>query len=348
MSCIKVVSKGEEPPVAEFDAEIHHPNDGIQAAGRTPPGTSDLLDDPLTAGLRALRMRGSVFSRAEMAAPFGVRSGPLPFGVFHAVVSGRCVLRTPDADGGDPVELLQGDVVYLPRGTDHVLADNDWRPAVPRATFAPRQGPDGMELLRVPGEGDETVLLCGRVEVGDEQGEPVLELLPDVVHVSQHSNGVGAQIPALISLIAAELSSGSLGSAATAARLTDVLVLHMIRYHVESLTEADTGWLRAMSDPQISQAIGLIHNKPAQRWTAAALAREVGLSRSAFFQRFTRLVGEGPIEYLTRWRVHVASRQLRDGDSVAAAARSVGYASEASFSDAFLRVTGTRPGSIRG
>ena len=130
------------------------------------------------------------------------------------------------------------------------------------------------------------------------------------------ADGVGAQIPTLITLIAAELANGSPGSAATVARLTDVLVLHMIRHHVEHLTDADTGWLRAMSDPQISQAIGLIHNKPAQPWTAAGLAREVGLSRSAFFGRFRHLVGEGPIEYLTRWRMHIASHQLRDGESV--------------------------------
>ena len=304
-------------------------------------------DDPLTAGLHALRMRGSLFSRADMAAPFGVRSGPLPFGVFHAVVTGRCVLRIPDRGGVEPVELAQGDVVYLPHGTDHILADNDWRAATPRSSIGTRPGPDGMELLRVPGDGDRTILLCGRVEIDDSDRQPVLRLLPDVVHVTQHTSEVGAQIPTLINLIAAELASGSPGSAATVARLTDVLVLHMIRHHVDHLAHADTGWLRAMSDPQISQAISLIHNKPAQPWTAAGLAREIGLSRSAFFSRFSRLVGEGPIEYLTRWRMHVASHQLRDGESVVNTARSVGYASEASFSDAFLRITGTRPGSIR-
>ncbi len=306
------------------------------------------VTDPLTAGLRTLRMQGSLFSRAEMAAPFGVRSGPLSFGVFHAVVAGRSVLRLPDGEG-EPIELVQGDVVYLPRGSDHILADDERRAATLRSSLPTRPGPEGMELLRVPGEGEQTVLLCGVVEVDedDSRSQSVLDLLPDIVHVSAHGSGVGAQIPVLIDLIVAELADGGPGSAATVARLTDVLVLHMIRHHVEHLTTADTGWLRAMSDPQISQAIGLIHRKPAQRWTAAGLAREVGLSRSAFFERFSRLVGEGPIEYLTRWRMHVASRQLQDGGSVASAARAVGYASEASFSDAFLRVTGSRPGSVR-
>ena len=316
------------------------------SSSTTLPGPPD-ADDPLTAGLRALRMRGSLFSRAEMTAPFGVQSGPLPFGVFHAVVAGRCVIRTPQVEGSEPLELARGDVVYLPHGADHILADTDWRPAAPHSSIGTRPGPDGMQVLRITGDGDETVVLCGRVDIDEGDRQPVLHLLPDVVHVSGHGEGVGANIPTLIGLIAAELTAGAPGSAATVARLTDVLVLHMIRHHVEHLSDADTGWLRAMSDPQISQAIGLIHNEPAQPWTAAGLAREVGLSQSAFFSRFRRLVGEGPIEYLTRWRMHVATYQLRDGESVAAAARAVGYASEASFSDAFLRVTGTRPGSVR-
>ena len=187
----------------------------------------------------------------------------------------------------------------------------------------------------------------GGVELDEDDTHPVIQLLPEVVHVSRHDAGVGAQVPGLISLIASELATGGPGSVATVARLTDVLVLHMVRHHVEHLSEADTGWLRAMGDPVISQAIGLIHKSPGQPWTASALAREVGLSRSAFFSRFRRLVGEGPIEYLTRWRMHVATDRLREGQSVAAAARAVGYSSEASFSDAFLRVTGARPGSVR-
>ena len=303
--------------------------------------------DPLADGLRALRMRGSLFSRAELAAPFGVQSGTLPFGVFHAVSTGRCTLRTPGIDGSEAIELGEGDVVYLPHGADHILSDTEWRAASPRSSFGVRPGPDGMELLKVPGDGPQTTLLCGRVEIDEDDIHPVIHLLPDVIHVSGETEGVGAQVPALISLIAAELAGGGQGSATTVARLTDVLVVHMVRHHVQHLTDGDVGWLRAMGDPVISQAIGLIHRNPDRPWTGSGLAREVGLSRSAFFSRFGRLVGEGPIEYLTRWRMHVASRQLRDGHSVAAAARAVGYASEASFSDAFLRITGNRPGSVR-
>lgn len=308
------------------------------------PDSSGAVVDPLAEGLKALRMRGSLFSRAELTAPFGVRSGPLPCGVFHAVVAGDCVLRTADRD---PIPLTAGDIAYLPHGTDHVLADVEWRKAALHAELGTTQGADGMQLLEIGGDGPRTTLLCGRIDIDEDEIHPVVHLLPDVVHVTGRTDGVGAEVPTVISLIAAELAAGRPGTGATVARLTDLLVLHMVRYHVEHLTDADTGWLRAMGDPVISRAIGLIHRDPARPWTAAGLAREVGLSRSAFFDRFRRLVGEGPIEYLTRWRMHVASDRLRDGDSVAAAARAVGYATEASFSDAFLRVTGSRPGSVR-
>ena len=322
---------------------------GTTAAGGATAATA-VVDDPLAEALRALRMQGALFSRAELRAPFGVRSGPLPGGVFHAVVDGGCVLRALSADGPDviePIEVAAGDVVYLPHGADHILADDAIRPATPRSQIGTRPGPDGMELLEIDGGGEHTTLLCGRVDIEEDDIHPVLHLLPDVIHVSRHSNGVGARVPALIELLAEELRSGRPGSAVTVARLTDVLVLHMIRHHVEQLTDSDTGWLRAMADPVISQAIGLIHRDPSRAWTAAGLAREVGLSRSTFFERFRRLVGEGPIEYLTRWRMHVANHLLREGQSVAATARAVGYSTEASFSDAFLRVTGDRPGRAR-
>ena len=133
---------------------------GPAMAGAGPAGPAGV--DHLAEGLRALRMRGSLFSRAELAAPFGVRSGPLGFGVFHAVVSGRCVLRVPEVDRVGPIEMVEGDVVYLPNGDDHIVADKEWRPASPHASFRGRPGPDGMDLLKVSGGGRETVLLCGR------------------------------------------------------------------------------------------------------------------------------------------------------------------------------------------
>ncbi len=108
------------------------------------------------------------------------------------------------------------------------------------------------------------------------------------------------------------------------------------------------GWLGALKDPAIREAIGLIHRRPSYQWTAEELAGAAGLSRSAFFSRFRRTVGETPTEYLTRWRIHLATKLLREEDcSVAAAGRQVGYATEAAFSNAFLRVMGVRPGAYR-
>ena len=132
------------------------------------------------------------------------------------------------------------------------------------------------------------------------------------------------------------------------ARLTDVLVIYIIRSFIDSLPDGEAGWLAALRDPVLADALGLIHGSPEAAWTVDELARHVGLSRSAFFARFRDRVGETPAEYITRWRMHAATRLLReDRLSVAATARRVGYRTEAAFSNAFLRVMGVRPGAYK-
>ncbi|MGF1667805.1 MAG: helix-turn-helix transcriptional regulator, partial [Acidimicrobiia bacterium] len=113
------------------------------------------------------------------------------------------------------------------------------------------------------------------------------------------------------------------------------------------LDPGDGGWLGALKDPSLREAIHLMHHTPAHPWTIDELAHASGMSRSLFHQRFRETVGETPREYLTRWRMHVATRLLRDGRSVAATGRQVGYVTEAAFSNAFLRVMGIRPGAYR-
>jgi transcriptional regulator GlxA family with amidase domain len=131
-------------------------------------------------------------------------------------------------------------------------------------------------------------------------------------------------------------------------RLADVLVIQTIRAWLDQAPEAHAGWLGAMRDPQVGQAINLIHRAPGQEWTVARLAHEVAMSRSAFAARFTVLVGEPPIQYVTRWRMHVAPALLDARTaSLAEVAEKLGYRSEAAFSRAFKRETGIAPGAAR-
>ena len=155
----------------------------------------------------------------------------------------------------------------------------------------------------------------------------------------------------LVELIAAEVDGHKPGADIVVSRLTEALISRMRPGRSSVLPAALPGRGRlagALRDSEISASLGLIHGQPAHSWSAQELAAAVGLSRSTFFKRFKRLVGETPAQYLTRWRIHLATRMLRDeGASVTAAARRLGYATDAAFSNAFLRVMGVRPGAYR-
>ncbi len=301
--------------------------------------------DALTDILRSVRMEGSVFSRASLSAPFGVESGDMTRGVFHAVVQGNPWARL--AKGGDPVELSPGDVIIFPFGDNHLITnapDSAYRPMAELASSTS----GGMGRLVVDGGGARTSLICGHISFESDGAHPVFSMLPPMIHVKDNEGSIVGVAETLIGLIAGEVDNPSPGSETVVARLTDVLIVLILRAYVRDLEPGEGGWLGALKDPGIREAIGQIHRHPDHPWTAAELAQVAGMSRSAFFARFKSAVGETPADYLSRWRIHLAARQLRGGDvSVAAAGRSVGYQTEAAFSNAFLRVMGIRPGAYR-
>ena len=149
-------------------------------------------------------------------------------------------------------------------------------------------------------------------------------------------------------LIAAEGRELRPGGEAVITRLSDILVIQAIRSWIAGDPAGQTGWLGALQDPRIGRAMSLVHSDPAQPWSVATLARETAMSRSAFAARFTELVGEPVMKYVTRWRMQVALDWLRTEDvSVAALAARLGYDSEAAFSRAFKRTIGMSPGASR-
>ncbi|BDH56861.1 AraC family transcriptional regulator [Tsukamurella sp. PLM1] len=149
-------------------------------------------------------------------------------------------------------------------------------------------------------------------------------------------------------LIAAEGRHARPGGEAVITRLSDILVIQGIRRWIADHSDDRTGWLRALQDPRIGRAMSLVHRDPARRWSVAILARETAMSRSAFSARFTDLVGEPVMQYVTRWRMQVALDQLQHGDrSVEDLAARLGYASDAAFKRAFKRTLGITPGTVR-
>ena len=269
----------------------------------------------------------------------------MPTGIFHAVVRGQPWAQV--ADAGDPIELEPGDVVMFPFGDNHLITDAPGRAHRPIGLLT---GLDdrGMGHLVVEGGGARTSLICGTVTFDRGEAHPVFSMLPSMIHVRNLNGQNSGVVETLIDLIAAEVDNPVPGSEIVVARLTDVLIVYMLRAYINGLDSGVGGWLGALKDPALREAIGLMHRNPEYQWTAEELAEAASLSRSAFFARFRRTVGETPAEYLTRWRVHLATKLLREDDySVAAAGRQVGYATEAAFSNAFLRVMSVRPGAYR-
>ena len=126
--------------------------------------------------------------------------------------------------------------------------------------------------------------------------------------------------------------------------LSELLFVEAVRRHLENVSLDQGGWLNALRDPIVGRALALLHAQPSQPWTLEKLARETGTSRSVLAERFSRLVGQSPMKYLTRWRIQIAARMLSDGTSkVSAIGIDIGYASEAAFSRIFKKVAGVSP-----
>lgn len=266
---------------------------------------------------------------------------------FHLIAEGACWLQTADAA---PIQLVSGDVVLLPRGTTHQLTGAPHQDARPYAELEAAHPPGRDGVIDLGGDGPVVRVVCGKFNyAGNTSGHLVLSALPEVVHVPGMS--ADPQLQDVIRLLAAETANGQPGSRAVATRLTEVLFVLAVRAWMEQADRADaTGpsWLTALRDPRIGQALSLMHVEPYRDWTVESLARTVAMSRPAFARRFKEVVGHTPLAYLSRVRIDLAARLLRDTDDpVGEIAHAVGYRSEFSFSRAFSREQGIAPGRYR-
>lgn len=175
----------------------------------------------------------------------------------------------------------------------------------------------------------------------------MLSALPAVVHVEDASRQLSQITESLVALMADEVERDEPGAETVIARLADALIVHVLRTYVDELPLDGGRWLAGLKDAAIREALGRFHRDPAAPWTINHLAEAAGMSRSSFTTRFRRLVGRTPADYVLRWRIHLGAGYLRQGTTVAAAAHRVGFATEAAFSNAFVRVMGTRPGAYR-
>jgi AraC-like DNA-binding protein len=302
--------------------------------------------DPLGEALHFLRMSGSFYCLSEFTTPWALDLPPMQDCVmFHVVTAGECRLEVP---GAEVCTLRPGALALVPHGRGHSLSSGSEVTAAKLFDLPRELVSDRYEHLRHGGGGAPTTMLCAAVRFEDPSAQHLLRLLPRLIAVDAWNSPELEWLQSTLRFLNTEARELRAGGETVITRLADILVIQAIRSWISTDPQAQTGWLGALRDKQIGRAIALIHRDPARDWTVASLAAAVGMSRSAFAARFTELVGEPAMHYLSRWKMHAALTWLKESDApLSQLASKLGYESEAAFSRAFKRLMGVSPGAAR-
>lgn len=304
--------------------------------------------------LRDLRLSGAVFLEADLTAPWGFNSrvdpedcGPYmtpPRHViaYHYITHGQCTITL---EGRAPLSVKRGEIVVLPRNDPHVLASADGVPPVNAGPLI-RPGVNGEPAhIRYGGGGERTRMYCGFLGTNAPY-TAALAMLSPVLKVDASAQA-GGWIESSFRYAAQESARGGEDSPQMLARLAELLFYDAVRQYIASHPREQRAWA-SIGDHYVGRALALLHESPTRRWTTDALAAQIGLSRSAFAERFTRTVGEPPMRYLARRKLEQAATLLRESSlPVARIAYDIGYESEAAFNRAFRREFGMPPGNWR-
>ena len=316
--------------------------------------------DALSDVLRSVRLEGACYITAEFTAPWCIRgelglqsvrarlAGAEHVAFFHFLTEGRCQVRL--AEGGETIEATAGDLVLFPQEGRHLMGtDLQLAPMEREAAFTPDPASDAQFFqIRHGGGGATTRFVCGYLALNRAAFRPLLQSLPRVVRIPIGDGPAAAMLRELFQAGVRESAALRPGGSSVLAKVAELLFVEALRRHAERLPPGDGGWLAGVRDPHVGRALGLLHAEPGRAWTVDELARESALSRSALAERFAGLVGESPMQYLTRWRLALAAQMLRAGrETIARIAARSGYESEAAFSRAFKREFGAPPASWR-
>lgn len=331
--------------------------------------------DVLSDVLRVVRLTGSVFFIGEFSAPWSMdepdadqlAASSIPDAerlvLFHILTEGDGFFEAQELPS---VHLTSGDVIVFPHGDRHRISSQlgmhcqPLNPAMPLAAA----GRD-LDQLVLGGGGKTTRFICGYLNC-DQKFNPLLGALPNILVMrsrdaysvveaidrdglrpAQVAHGSSYWLSTTLEYMVHEAREGRPGSQAMLGRLTELMFVEMLRQYMRQLPADHSGWLVGLNDRQVGRALRSMHDQPERNWTVDELAREAGMSRSGFAERFTELIGDPPMKYLTAWRIQLAKHLLREENSVANVAGRVGYDSEAAFNRAFKRSVGIPPASWR-
>lgn len=324
----------------------------VAGSGSSTGGLMDALSDVL----RAVRLTGAVYFDVSASEPWVAEAPPggsIARTIFpgaghlvsyHVLTRGTC---WGGLVGEASMRLTAGDIIVFPHGDAHVMSSEPGMRGEPDLSlYRPSSDAPLPFTLRMGGDRpDDAHVVCGFLGCDAQPFNPLLAALPRVLHVRARPGGA---LEAFVQIAVAESTHPRPGGGCVLSRLSELMFVDVVRQYLESLPPGRCDWLAGLRDPQVGRAITALHKSPAHDWTLEALAREVGMSRSALAERFTQFVQQPPMQYLTNWRMQLAATCLQTSlDSVAAIAAQVGYESEAAFSRAFKKLVGLPPSQWR-
>lgn len=318
-----------------------------------------MSSDTLSDLLRTVRLSGAIYFSFTLSSPW-VAEAPAAKDLapivmpgadhlieFHVIAKGGCWASLL---GGEPLRLEAGDVIVLPHGDPHVLSSQPGLRAEPDWEVFRQVADQQWPLIASEGGGgpDRAHVICGFLGCDLRPFNPLFAGLPRVIHLNSRRGPNAGWLDHFIGAVLAESEQKRPGGENVLARLAELMFVEVLRRYFQESPAENSGWLSGLRDRHVGRALVLIHDRPEHPWAIEELAKEAGLSRSAFAERFSELVGQPPIHYLTQWRMQVAASMLLNEDTnVATIAAKVGYESEAAFNRAFTKIVGCGPGAWR-
>ncbi len=301
----------------------------------------DIVSDVLS----LLKLSSTIYFRSEFYAPWGICVPDYQRVIrFHFVHRGRCWITVKGIN--DKILLNQGDLVIIPHGAEHSIFDPDNANISTLAEATSHYLGDGVFVYGDTNSGADTQLVCGHWEFEKDASHPLIEMLPQYIRI-ESTNSPSAWFENTLTMIGSETEKGQPGHEQVTLRLSESILVYVIRDYLIS-GNLDTNFYNALKDEKILKVLQAIHTNPSNSWTLEAMSLVASLSRTSFVNRFTKLAGMTPLQYLTKWRMQISRRILSDTNTVIIEiAESVGYQSEAAFGRVFKKHFSMGPAEYR-
>jgi len=307
--------------------------------------------DALADILKTIRLHTSTYFCRDFNKAWAMEIPKAPSGLFHIMIEGQCWLRL--SPGDEPIVIEQGDIVAFPTGGAHWISSGLDTTPLPSSEVVERiLKDDNPFYAEQPAQNDQVepvqnTLMCGAFEYDSSMDHPFIKDLPCFIHIKASSSPELEWLRTLTQVLSVESRTEGPGAEVIVDRLTEVLFIQLLRVYMLG-NKQQAGYLSALNDTKIGKALNLIHGEQVASLNVDTLAASVSLSRSAFSERFSKLVGESPKPYMQRWRLERAKALLLENKlSMFDIASRTGYASEAAFSKSFKQRFKVPPGVVK-